>query len=219
MTDPDLQLAQQFMIRKQLRRRGIHDPGVLAAMTRVPRERFVPPELRVESYADRALPIDCGQTISQPYIVALMTQTLELSGGESVLEIGTGSGYQTAVLAELGGRVYTIERHAALSHRAAELLGELGYQNIHFLCGDGTLGWPEHAPYDRILITAAAAECPPALFAQLRDGGLVVAPLGSQDSQMLQAIRKVAGEARPIDLSPCRFVPLIGEQGWPEQSP
>ena len=216
MSDPDLQRAKQIMLRKQLRRRGIHDPAVLGAMERVPRERFVPPELRPESYADRALAIDCGQTISQPYIVALMTQTLELSGGESVLEIGTGSGYQTAVLAELAGTVLTIERHAALSERAATVLGELGYQNITFRYGDGTLGWPEHAPYDRILITAAAAECPPALFSQLREGGLLVAPLGNQDAQMLQAIRKVSGEARPIDLSPCRFVPLIGEQGWPE---
>jgi protein-L-isoaspartate(D-aspartate) O-methyltransferase len=215
MTDPDLQLAKQVMLRKQLRRRGIHDASVLGAIERVPRERFLPPELRSEAYADRALSIDCDQTISQPYIVALMTQALELSGTETVLEIGTGSGYQTAVLAELAREVITIERHPLLSQQAGRLLDELGCRNVTLLCRDGSLGWPLRSPYDRILITAAAAQCPPTLFDQLGEGGLLVAPLGDQKCQMLQAIRKVQGEARRVDLSPCRFVPLIGAQGWP----
>lgn len=216
MTDPDLQVAKQFMLRKHLRRRGIHDPAVLSALERVPRECFVPAELRSESYADRALSIDCGQTISQPYMVAVMSQTLELSGVEKVLEIGTGSGYQTAVLAELAGEVFTIERHRPLSEQAAARLEELGYRNVQFLAGDGTLGWPEQAPFDRILITAAAADCPPALLSQLGEGGLLVAPLGNQQAQTLRALRKVGGEVRAIELAPCRFVPLIGAQGWPE---
>jgi protein-L-isoaspartate(D-aspartate) O-methyltransferase len=215
MSDPDLQAAKYSMLHKQLWQRDIHNAGVLAAMERVPRERFIPAELRNEAYADRALSIDCGQTISQPFIVALMTQALELSGVETVLEVGTGSGYQTAILAELAREVITIERHPVLSQRAGTLLDELGYRNVTLLCGDGTLGWPGRAPYDRILVTAAAAQCPPALFDQLKEGGLLVMPVGDQGSQMLQSIRKVAGKACSVNLSPCRFVPLIGEQGWP----
>jgi len=204
------------MLDKQLRRRGIHDERVLAAMARVPREQFVCQRIRHEAYADRALPIDCGQTISQPYIVGLMTQALELSGQETVLEIGTGSGYQTAVLAELARHVVTIERHAELLVQARTLLSELSYRNVTLEVGDGTLGCPSRAPLERIIVTAAAAKCPPALFQQLQEGGILVIPLGTQDYQVLQAIRKVGGSCRTVNLSPCRFVPLVGAQGWPQ---
>jgi protein-L-isoaspartate(D-aspartate) O-methyltransferase len=183
----------------------------------VPRERFVPVEIRREAFADRALPIDCGQTISQPYIVGLMTQALQLSGDELVLEIGSGSGYQTAILARLAREVVSIERHAALTIQAKAVLAELGYANVTLLTGDGTLGWPERAPYDRIMVTAMAAVCPPPLFAQLVEGGDIVIPLGGRDSQTLQVIRKEAGQPRVTSLSPCRFVPLIGAQGWAEE--
>jgi protein-L-isoaspartate(D-aspartate) O-methyltransferase len=215
MTDPDLEAAKEEMLRRQLRRRGIDDPRVLAAMAKVPRERFVAPEMRREAYADRALAIDCSQTISQPYIVGLMTQALELTGQESVLEVGTGSGYQTAILAELAREVVTIERHPALSEQAAETLSTLGYRNVTLVVGDGTLGWPARSPFDRIMVTAAAAKYPPAVFDQLHEGGILVIPLGGQDYQTLQAIHKTAGRPRTSNLSPCRFVPLVGAQGWP----
>ncbi len=159
MTLIDFAHARRQMVQRQLRRRGIGDARVLAAMGRVPREQFLPPPFRDQAYADCALAIDCGQTISQPYMVALMTEALQLSGGEKVLEIGTGSGYQAAVLAELARQVVTIERYAELSARAAAVLDELGYRNVTLLTGDGTLGWPADAPYDRILVTAAAQRC------------------------------------------------------------
>ena len=216
MAKLDFQFAKQQMLRKQLRQRGIHDRRVLAAMAKVPRERFVTPEAFSEAYADRALAIDCNQTISQPYIVALMSEALELSGGETVLEIGTGSGYQTAILAELAREVVSVERHQELSARAGVLLPELGYRNITLVLGDGTLGWTARAPFDRIIVTAAAAECPPALFEQLKEEGILVVPLGRRDYQTLQAIRKVSGSPKAVTLSPCRFVPLVGSQGWPE---
>ena len=209
MSDPSFDPAREAMLRKQLRRRGIHDRGVLGAMARVPRERFVDPPARSLAYADRALAIACGQTISQPYIVALMTQALELSGEEKVLEIGTGSGYQTAILAELSRQVVTLERHAELSRSAEALLGELGYRNVTFLCGDGSLGWPPAAPYDRIIVTAAAASCPPPLLAQLDDPGVLLIPLDSGDCQELEAIRREGARQTVTHLSQCRFVPLI----------
>jgi len=217
MTGPELEAARQQMLRKQLQLRGIHDRHVLEAMARVPRERFVAGESRQQAYADRALAIGCGQTISQPYIVALMTQALELSGREKVLEIGSGSGYQTAILAELAGEVISIERHTDLSAKAGALLTELGYRNVTLACGDGTLGWPAQAPYQRIIVTAAAARWPTALFEQLGEGGILVMPIGGRDYQTLQAIRKVSGTPQTVNLSPCRFVPLIGAQGWPSQ--
>jgi protein-L-isoaspartate(D-aspartate) O-methyltransferase len=201
------------MLREHLEARGIRDPRVLEAMARVPRERFVGEEIRDLAYADRALAIPCGQTISQPYIVALMSQALELSGTEKVLEVGTGSGYQTAILAELAGHVVSIEQHALLSAQAARLLEELGYRNLTLVTGDGTQGYPPEAPYDRILVAAAAARCPKALLDQLNNGGAVVIPIGGSESQMLQAIRKQDGETTAANLSPCRFVPLIGAQG------
>lgn len=201
------------MVETQLAARGIVDPRVLTAMARVPRERFLPPELRRHAYDDCALPIDCRQTISQPYIVALMTEALGLVGHERVLEVGTGSGYQAAVLAELARDVLTIERHAALSHQAQRTLTELGYENIQFEIGDGTKGYPPAAPYDGIVVAAAAAQCPPALWEQLVEGGTLVIPLGPPGDQVLQAIRKRHGRPDVRVLSPCRFVPLIGAQG------
>jgi protein-L-isoaspartate(D-aspartate) O-methyltransferase len=182
----------------------------LAAMGKVPRERFVLADAYDQAYADRALPIGCGQTISQPYIVALMTQALELSGRERVLEIGTGSGYQTAVLAEVVREVVSIERHAALSRQAGAILAELGYRNVELIVGDGSQGDRQRAPFDRIIVTAAPAEVPSALVEQLAEGGILVIPVGVADYQVLEAIRKVDGQPRITVLSGCRFVPLIG---------
>jgi protein-L-isoaspartate(D-aspartate) O-methyltransferase len=219
MSAIDLQSAREEMLRVQLRHRGIRDERVLHAMAKVRRERFVLPENIDQAYADRALGIDCGQTISQPYIVALMTEALELSGGEKVLEIGTGSGYQAAILAELAREVVSVERHAALSAEAAALLSDLGYGNVTPVVSDGTLGWPQGAPYDRIIVTAMADQCPPPLLEQLVEGGILVIPLGNRDYQTLQAIRKVDGLPQARDLSPCRFVPLVGKHGWAEAEP
>ena len=209
--DYPLAAARQRMLSLQLLDRGIDSPRVLAAIARVPRERFVPLERLAEAYADRALPIDCGQTISQPYIVALMTQALALAGTEHVLEIGTGSGYQTAILAELAHDVVTLERHAELSHEARARVSGLGYSNVRFVEGDGTQGWPELSPYDRIIVTAYAPAIPRPLWEQLAEGGILVMPLGDADGQVLQAIRKQAGQPAATHLSPCRFVPLVGE--------
>jgi protein-L-isoaspartate(D-aspartate) O-methyltransferase len=216
MLDPALQREKQIMLRRHLKGRGIRDPRVIEAMERIPRERFIDESLRAAAYADQALGIDCGQTISQPYIVALMTQALALRGDERVLEIGTGSGYQTAILAELAREVVSVERYETLSQQAAERLTELGCDGVTLVVGDGTLGWPAGAPYDRILVAAAAATAPPPLIEQLAPGGILVIPLGTRDQQMLQAIHKVGGELRAETLSACRFVPLVGEEGWPE---
>jgi protein-L-isoaspartate(D-aspartate) O-methyltransferase len=214
-TETELDRLRQVMIEQHLKARGIRDTSVLSAMQRVPRESFCSATSLAEAYADRALPIHCGQTISQPYMVAVMTECLELSGQERVLEIGTGSGYQTAVLAELAGHVFTVERHDQLAGIAAERLVTQGYTNFGVKVGDGTLGWPEHAPFDRILITAATRECPPALFDQLVETGILVGPFGAGDFQVLQVIRKLQGRADWRAVTGCRFVPLIGEQGEP----
>ena len=219
MSDAALQAAKQEMLRRQLQQREITDQHVLAAMAKIPRERFIAAEYGDQAYADRALPIDCGQTISQPFMVALMTQVLELAGNELVLEVGTGSGYQTAILAELAQEVISIERHAELTRQARVVLAGLGYTNVTLLTGDGTLGWPARAPYDRIMVTATAAQCPPPLFEQLAEGGILVIPLGSKEYQTLQAIRKVGGAPQAANISGCRFVPLVGSAGWPEGSP
>ncbi|MCC7085352.1 MAG: protein-L-isoaspartate(D-aspartate) O-methyltransferase [Pirellulales bacterium] len=200
------------MLADQLERRGIRNPRVLRAMLSVPRERFVPAGELVDAYADRALNIDCGQTISQPYMVALMTESLELAGRESVLEIGTGSGYQTAVLCELAGCVTSVERHAELSIAADRMLQSLGYKNYQLIVADGTYGWPEAAPYDRIICTAAAQRMPPLLFDQLSEGGILVIPLGASEAQSLEAVRKVNGQPRSHKLTGCRFVPLVGSE-------
>lgn len=206
-----IESARQAMLR-QLVAHGIRSPRVLAAMDRAPREQFVPEEVRHLAYADRAVPIGYSQTISQPYIVALMTEALQLTAAEHVLEIGTGSGYQTAILAELAGSVVSIERHAELSERAATALTECGYTNVTFVVGDGTLGWPPQAPYDRIIVAAAAAHIPPALVEQLAEGGTLVIPIGDAQGQVLQVVHKVGGTLHAEPLSGCRFVPLVGAQ-------
>ncbi len=203
------------MLRKHLQGRGIVDARTLDAMARIPRERFLDEASRAEAYADRAMAIDCGQTISQPYIVALMTQALALQGDEHVLEIGTGSGYQAAILAYLARDVVSIERHEALSRQAAAVLADLGYTRVKFIVGDGSLGWPADAPYDRILVAAAAASPPQHLIDQLAPGGILIIPLGNREQQMLQAIRKIGDNTQAESLSACRFVPLVGAEGWP----
>jgi len=196
----------------QLAAHGIRSRRVLDVMAHLPRERFVPEGARHLAYADRALPIACDQTISQPYIVALMTEALALTGSERVLEIGTGSGYQTAILSQLAATVVSVERHAELSTGAAEVLAELGITNVKLIVGDGTQGWAEDAPYDRILVAAAAAQIPPALEAQLAEGGTLVIPVGASEGQTLAAYRKINNRLHAEPLSGCRFVPLVGAQ-------
>ena len=198
----------------QLEQRGIRDPRVLEAMARVPRHRFVDTALRSRAYDDHALPIGAGQTISQPYMVALMTEALKLAGDEKILEIGTGSGYQTAVLAEFTPRLFSIERNAELARAAAARLTELGYSNVILKTGDGSLGWPEHAPFDRIVVTAGAPDLPPPLFDQLAEGGLLVIPIGDRESQQLEVVTKDRGRALSRRLIECAFVPLLGKEGW-----
>lgn len=205
----DFAPRRRRMVQAQLIQRGIADERVLQAMGRVPRERFVDPSSIAAAYEDRALAIDCAQTISQPYIVALMSEALRLTGDQRVLEVGTGSGYQTAILAELAREVVTIERHGPLSLQAAQVLGALGYQNIRFIVGDGWHGWAETAPYERIIVTAAAERVPPMLLDQLAEGGILVLPVGGDEGQALQAIHKRGGRTTASVLSLCRFVPLI----------
>jgi protein-L-isoaspartate(D-aspartate) O-methyltransferase len=206
------------MIEKQVRRRGITDPGVLAAMLAVPRHEFVPEEIRSSAYEDAPLPIGGGQTISQPYIVAAMTAALRLRLRDRVLEIGTGCGYQAAVLACLAKEVFTIERRAELASSASAGLARLGYANAHVHCGDGTLGLPEFAPFDAILVAAAAPAIPKPLLAQLTDGGRMIVPVGDTEHQELQLIER-HGDAFPAKmLEGCRFVPLLGYHGWQEPS-
>jgi protein-L-isoaspartate(D-aspartate) O-methyltransferase len=204
--------ARQHMVDSQLRDRGISDPRVLDAMLRVPRHEFVPEPYRSQAYEDHPLPIGDGQTISQPYIVASMLDSLQLSTTDEVLEIGTGSGYATALLAELTSQVFSIERHASLAESARILLAALGYTNVHVLTGDGALGLPACAPFDAILVSAAAPQVPPALLSQLRDGGRMIIPIGSPDSQHLQFIRMVNGQAVNSFREPVRFVPLVPSQ-------
>jgi protein-L-isoaspartate(D-aspartate) O-methyltransferase len=201
--------ARRKMVERDLIGRGITSPDVLDAMRRVPRERFVDAVSIASAYDDRALGIECEQTISQPYIVALMTESLEISSQQHVLEIGTGSGYQTAVLAELAHDVVTVERHEQLSQRSRAILQELGYKNIEFVVGDGTLGWPAGAPYDRIMITAGAEQLPAVLWSQLAEGGRLVMPIGPPHEQFLQVVTKHNGQRHERTLTGCRFVPLI----------
>jgi len=202
------------MVETQIISRGVKNKEVIRAMLKVPRHRFVPEELIEKAYDDMALPIGEGQTISQPYMVAIMTELLEPEYNHKVLEIGTGSGYQAAVLAEIVKEVYTIERVASLSERARQRVRELGYENIFFKVGDGTLGWPEEAPFDRIIITAAAPEIPNTLISQLAEGGIIVAPVGSRYSQVLIKGVKKKSSLETINSVPCVFVPLVGEKGW-----
>jgi len=204
------------MVEEQLIPRGIEDPRVIDAFLKVERHRFIPEELRGSAYADYPVPIGEGQTISQPYIVALMTECLDLSGDEEVLEIGTGSGYQAAILAELSSQVYSIERFPSLGERAESLLQNLGYINIKIKVGDGTLGWPEEAPFSRIIVTAAAAEVPLPLAEQLSEGGKMILPLGETFSQVLTLIEKKKGQLKAESICGCVFVPLIGKFGYKE---
>lgn len=209
MEPSDLARARFQMARHQLQRRGIHDRRLLDVMREVPREAFIGPDLIDQAYADRALPIDRGQTISQPYMVALMTQALDLTGDERVLEIGTGSGYQTAILSRLAAHVISLERHAGLLQGARAALARLGCDNVELIVADGSAGWPAAAPYDGILVAAAAHECPPPLIAQLADGGRLVVPLGHSENQVLKQLTKRGQRQIWQDLVACRFVPLI----------
>jgi protein-L-isoaspartate(D-aspartate) O-methyltransferase len=203
------QAQREQMVRAQIEERGIHDLRVLAAMREVPRHEFVFESLQADAYEDHPLPIGAGQTISQPYIVALMLQHLGLQATDRILEVGTGSGYVAALLSQVCAEVYSIERHAQLAGSAEARLERLGYSNVKIVVGDGTQGWPEYAPYDAIVVSAATAEMPPALFAQLREGGRMVVPVGSFISQELQLIRKVGGQVEAELLEGCRFVPLV----------
>ena len=196
---------------------GIGDKRVLEAMSRVPRERFVAPEMRQFAYEDRPLPIGFGQTISQPFIIALMTEALGLTGQEKVLEVGAGSGYQAAILAELARQVITVERLPALAKSAREVLNSLGYGNVSVYVGQKTLGWPAEAPYDAIIVTAAAPRVPDSLLDQLRVGGRLVIPVGSRYDQDLYKITKRRKRNIVHNLGGCRFVPLIGEGAWEEE--
>ena len=205
---------RRIMVRRDLRDRGIRDAHVLSAMSRVLRHLFVPPECQYDAYADTPLPIGGGQTISQPYMVALMTEALRLTGGERVLEIGTGSGYQTAVLAEMGANVWTIERSATLSASADARFQSLGYESIRCFVSDGTLGLPSEASFDRILATGSLPDVPERLLSQLTEGGIFVGPIGSWHCQELVRIVYHANKSEREVLCACRFVPLIGENGW-----
>jgi protein-L-isoaspartate(D-aspartate) O-methyltransferase len=201
--------ARQLMVDSQLRGRGISDPRVLDAMLRVPRHEFVAENYRAEAYEDHPLPIADGQTISQPYIVALMLESLQLTPTDKVLEVGTGSGYVTALLAELASQVFSVERHPRLAINAREVLSALGYSNIQVFTGDGTLGLPAAAPFAAILVSAAALDLPSTLLTQLRDGGRMIIPVGSPDSQQLQFIRMVNGRPVISLRELVRFVPLV----------
>ena len=214
-TRPAAQRAEERrrMIEDQIRARGVRDPRVLAAMEKIQRERFVPPDQAARAYDDTPLPIGEGQTISQPYIVAYMTELLDVQPGHRVLEIGTGSGYQAAVLGELAGEVYTIEIVSRLAKEASATLAALGYSNVHVKDGDGYAGWPEHAPFDRILVTAAPEEIPKPLLEQLAEGGRLIAPVGGQtETQWITVVDKREGGLVERQTIPVRFVPFTRRQ-------
>jgi protein-L-isoaspartate(D-aspartate) O-methyltransferase len=202
-------LERQRMVQTQLCARGIRDPRLLNAMATILRHEFVEPQYRSQAYEDHPLPIDAGQTISQPYIVALMLELLQLEPSSKVLEIGTGSGYQTAVLSQLASHICSVERHPELAQQAVETLSRLGLNNVTVVTSDGSLGLPEYAPFDAIVVSAAAAQIPPALFEQLREGGRMIIPVGPPEAQELQLVRKQAGEAIVSLREGCRFVPLV----------
>lgn len=210
----DQAVSRRRMVEEQLRARGIHDAYVLRIMAALPRHLFVDAALDARAYGDHALPIGEEQTISQPFMVGLMTQALDLTGDEKVLEIGTGSGYQTAVLAELAERVFTIERIASIATGARERLTTMGYHNIVFRCADGSLGWKEMAPFDRIIITAGAPRIPAFVADQLRAGGIAVLPVGTDQEQALVKLTKTEKGLEKKILTGCTFVPLIGRGGW-----
>ena len=201
--------SRERMVADQIEARGVRDPRVLEALRRVPRHLFVPEGQRGEAYADRPIPIGHGQTISQPYIVAYMTEVLQVEPAHRVLEIGTGCGYQTAILAELAAEVYSIERLAELAERARGTLDAQGYTGVHIRTGDGYAGWPEHAPFDRILGAAAAEHVPPALVDQLGEGGILVMPIGTTWSQELRVLQKRGRDLHTLATLPVRFVPMV----------
>jgi protein-L-isoaspartate(D-aspartate) O-methyltransferase len=201
------------MVEAQLRGRGIRDPRLLKAMATVPRHEFVEPRYREQAYEDHPLPIGSGQTVSQPYIVALMLQVLQLEPASRVLEIGTGTGYQTALLAQLAAHVYSVERHPQLAREAEAILSRLGYRNVTVLVGDGSQGLPQHAPFDAIVVSAAASQIPAPLFDQLGEGGRMIIPVGPSEAQELQLIQKREGKPLITVLDGCRFVPLIVDAG------
>jgi protein-L-isoaspartate(D-aspartate) O-methyltransferase len=210
--------ARKHMVETHLKRRGIRDVRVLAAMGNIPRERFIPHAYANRAYADRALPIDQQQTISQPYIVAYMTEQLALRGHERVLEIGTGSGYQAAVLSQLAAEVYSVERHRALAQQASRVLQDVGCSNVRVFAGDGSVGMKQFAPYDAILVTAAAPTVPMDWLTQLKDGGVLVAPVGDPGKQVIQRWTRVDDEYTHEALMAVRFVPLRGKKGWSQDT-
>ena len=207
-------VERERMVEHQLRRRGIRDERVLNAMARIPRHKFVPAQFWQEAYDDHPIPIAEEQTISQPFIIAISLQALALTGDESVLEVGTGSGYQTALLSLLARRIFSIERHAVLASTAEAVLRDLQLNNTKITVGDGSCGWPEFAPYDGILVSAAAPTLPRSLVDQLADGGRMVIPVGSPEVQQLELLRKVGGSTTSEVIEGCRFVPLIGAEGF-----
>jgi protein-L-isoaspartate(D-aspartate) O-methyltransferase len=209
-TDEAFTRAREQMVESQIEARGVRDPRTLAAMRKVPRHLFVPPAQAGQAYADHPLPIGHGQTISQPYIVAFMTEALGLAGGETVLEVGTGSGYQAAVLAQIAARVHTIEIVAPLAEEAARLLNRLGHANVEVRAGDGYLGWPEAAPFDAIMVTAAAPRIPEPLKAQLKDGGRLVLPVGDEWQELVVVTRR-GDRFEERQVLPVRFVPMTGK--------
>ena len=202
------------MVEEQLRLRGIHDERLLLAMGKVPREKFIAPEYRSEAYGDGPLPIGAGQTISQPLMVATMIEALRVQPSDRVLEVGTGTGYEAAILGELAAEVWTVERHADLANKARLVLQELGYHNVHVVEGDGSLGLPQQAPFDKILVAAGAPQAPPSLVEQLAEGGAMAVPVGNRVEQELQVIRRTGGAIVTSRHVLCCFVPLLGAEGW-----
>ncbi|MHC4294609.1 MAG: protein-L-isoaspartate(D-aspartate) O-methyltransferase [Planctomycetota bacterium] len=219
MVDEEAKLAaaRQKMVSAQLKARGIHHERVLQAFENVPRDRFLPPHRKHEAYADRAVPIGCGQTISQPYVVALMLQELDPNADHRVLDIGAGSGYQTALLGRLVRKVFAVERIAELTERAEGILKEIGVSNVTLRTGDGTLGWDAEAPFDRIICGAAAPHIPEPWIEQLIDGGRIVVPLGGVEAQTIVVAEKIGNTIRRREVCDVRFVKLIGREAWPEE--
>lgn len=210
----DFEKARENMVAEQLVPRGISDSRVLDAFRSVPRHEFVPPKYSQDAYCDYPLPVGRDQTISQPYMVALMTELLRLKAGDKVLEIGTGSGYQMAILSRIAGAVYSVERIPELADAAEATLKRLGYDNCFIRTGDGTMGWPENAPYDGIIVTAGSPEVPRSLISQLAEGARLVIPVGGQLGQVLTVVRKKDASADVEEVCGCVFVPLIGKEGW-----
>lgn len=217
--DAQFAAARRLMVEEQLRARGIRDERVLKAMAEVPRHLFVPDKYQNLAYEDQPLPIGSGQTISQPYMVAIMVEALELKGDEVVLEVGTGSGYQAAILSLLARKVYSVEIIPELAEDARERLKQLGYENVEVVLGNGSLGWKKGGPYDAIVVAAAAPKVPESLIDQLKEGRSLVIPVGDYSLQNCVRVKKEEGKVRFEDLGACSFVPLVGEEGWKKEPP